>query len=362
MSNLAIERDPKSWSDFYYHERQVAAMQRWLKTNNLPFSVFISGSSGTGKTTAVRLFLRALHCQGRAAGEYELCGRCPVCQADPRTTGAVNNVFWLQRGKDESLSSQFNRALEEAFQPPNGFDDEHRFYKAVVIDEVQSIPRDRLQDLLFYPELPDVVRRNRVIFIFITMDEARIDASLCQALKDRSYCLYFRPFTSAQVTDYLMNLVPGLPKESAEMIALDSSGSLRGALSRLQNCVDSGDLSPTVVASTLMFASAPVRKVLWQLLEACASRRRNAYTELWEFWQQLETAVNPQKLIAQLDRDIDKSMLINPRSGQLAARMFLYSNLTSRAPLRAWDTIKMLQGLEIIDPEIFDDEEPPQKN
>ncbi len=353
---LTLEKDPKDWQDFFFHEQQIAAMQGWLVRNKIPQSIFVSGSSGTGKTSAVRLFLRSLHCQNRQSGTFELCGECSVCRSDPRTTGSVNNVLWLQRGKDESISTQFNRALEEAFQPPNGFDDEHRYYKAIVIDEVQNIPRDRLQDLLFYPELPDLIERNRVIFIFITMDETRIDPSVRMALKDRSYCLYFRPLTMEQMTQYISTVVPGIPAESAEMIASDSAGSLRGALSRLQNCIEAdSSLVPEGVARTLFFADGSTRKQLWHLLEACSSRRKQAYQELWDYWKTIESFVVAEKLIAQMDEDIDKSMLLTPRDGQLQARMLLYSHQTSRAPLRPWDVIKTLQGLQVVDYQIFPD-------
>lgn len=355
MPNLAITRNPSNWEEYMYHDIQVKLIQGWIKSNNLPNAIYVSGPTGVGKTSAVSLLIKSILCQNRKAGEYEPCGVCNSCKLDPRTAGAANNVVWIQTGNAEAtINAQVNYALEEALQPPNGFAEEHRYWKFIVVDELQSVPRNTLQNLLFYPELNDVVSRNRVVFIFITMEESRLDPVVRSALASRCERLYFKALTKQQIKDFVKYLNPDIPEDSLEMISLAANGSMRDALNRFDTCTQIDPLlNPTVVADVLFFADAETRQTLWELLEACESRTKQAYNQLWEFWKALSERVDAEFLLMQMDNDIDKSLLINPNEEQLIARHIIYTHHISRAKCNVWDVIKQLAGRSIISYEIF---------
>ena len=347
-----MQLDPKNWGELLFHSREIKHLQRFIAEDNHPPAVTVSGNTGSGKTAAVKLYVKSTLCLNRKHGEYEPCGKCAVCQSDPRTSGAINNIIWVQRGQDEKLSAQFNKALEEASTPPYGMDEKHRHYKFIVFDELQSVPRDRLQDLLYYPELEELISRNNVIFIFLTMDESKIDSAIFQPLMHRTFYLSFKKLTEEQIEKYLSqrldvirkeNKLNPIPVESKKIIAHYADGSIRGALTAYEKCaLDDDTLSPLSVSETLYYASNEVRKELWLFLQ------NSSWKELTDWWKRNSESINADILINQMLRDIDNTMInIGGKPEHLKAKDLLYSYITSRARVRAFDVIKMLVGLKV---------------
>jgi DNA polymerase III gamma/tau subunit len=343
MTNLAVKLDPKTWDDYYFHGKQINHLRKFIKENNHPFAITVSGHTGSGKTTAVKLYIKSLLCLNRNHGDDVPCGECANCLADPRTGETLNNVIWVQQGQDEKISAQINKALEEASSPPYGLEEEHRHYKVIVFDELQSIPRNWLQALLFYPEIPQLMRRNRVIFVFITMDESKIDPSIFKPLAARTFYLRFRGLTEDEITEYLSAKFNNFPQESKEIISHYADGSIRFALSAYEKCVaDDPNLSPISVAETLYYASKETRKNLWSLLQS-----RN-WKELNQFWKDNSPFIDPEKLIGQLLRDLDNTLINGGgNDAHLKAKHILYSYLVSNAKVNAFDAIKMLAGFQL---------------
>jgi DNA polymerase III gamma/tau subunit len=344
LRNLAVERDPSNWDEFRFHEKEVQRLRSYLERDEHPFAMILSGWTGSGKTTAARLYIKSLFCLNRQPGESQPCGHCASCKLDPRTAGVTNNILWVQKGQEESLTRQINTAIQEAYQPPNGMDEDHRNYKVIVFDETQSIPKDRLQDLLYYPEVPSIVLRNRVILIFITMNEGGIHPSVSKALIDRCAYHRFRKLSDKEVKNYLLTEFPGIPEESAEIIAHHAEGSLRGALNALETCASIDEyLLPHNVADGLYYVTKNARKRIWSML------RSFDYRALHQFWEENEHKFDETNLIKQMIGDLDKAMQQRITRDQLRAQSILYFHLTTNTRVRAIEAIKQLMGLDLID-------------
>ncbi len=360
--NLPAQVEPKEWSEYFYQRQQIKDLTDAIQFDRMPPAFFISGPSGTGKTTAIKLLIKSTHCQNRQRGEFQPCNNCATCRLDPRTAGPTSNVLWIQSGKDDSLTTQFNKALEEAYLPPYGYDEPHRFYKFIVFEELQSIPLDKLQSLLFYPELNQLIAQNRVVFIFNTMNESRIEDNALQALQDRGTYLRFKPLSEQQVWEYLIAKFPELPLEGAKLISMTSKGSFRRAIQAYKRCVSADNtLTTASIAERLNFAIPQVRHAFYNLLKACTPSNRSKFFELDKFWKQLEQMVEVDEFIEQMDRDLDLSIIAASTTtdalAQFQAREILYSYRISKAKVRAFDAVKLLAGKSIFDPAIFQDQE-----
>lgn len=355
---LPIKLDPKNWDDFVSHKRNKTFMRKWIETNNLPLCIYCSGASGVGKTSLVRLFIKSLLCHNRKPGTSDICGHCPVCTGEPRILGPLHNVIWVQKGKEETVSSQVNAAINEAFQPPNGFLPEHRSHKIIVFDELQSIEKNKLQELLFFPELKALKERNKTIFIFITMNEAAIDPILNQALKGRSKYLEFFPLPDSELRHAIKSTGFEFSPEELDLIVLEANGSLRNAYSLIDNITESKDyISDISIYDILGYASDKERQKLWSLISKAKPTNKSSFKECQNYYKKLEMSVNEKKLIKQLDNDLDFALICNPTEHILHARKIFYNFLNSSAPIKGWDCIKMLQGLDLVNPNMFDSPE-----
>lgn len=355
---LPIKLDPKNWDDFKFHNRNKMFFQKWIETNNLPLCIYCSGASGVGKTSLVRLFIKSLFCHARKAGESTICGKCPVCVGEPRILGPLHNIIWVQKGKEDTVNSQVNAAIEEAFQPPNGFQPEHRNHKVIVFDELQSIPKDKLQELLFFPELKELKERNKTIFIFITMNESSIDPIINKALKGRSKYIDFFPLPDKEIEDAILSKGFEFKPDELKLITLEAQGSLRNAYSIVENIYESKEnISTLSIYDILGYASDKQRQRLWELIQKSIPTNPQSFRICKEFYTQLETTVSVDKLIRQLDNDLDFALMYKPTGDLLHARNIFYSYLNSSAPIRGWDCIKMLNGYNLVDPNMFDSKE-----
>lgn len=344
-TQYAVALDPPNWDEFRYHERQVNRLRRFLAENNHPYAMVFSGYTGTGKTTAARLFIKALFCENRQPGESNACGQCRSCKQDPRVTDISQNVLWIQKGQnEETIGAQFKRAFEEITRPPYGMDEEHRHYKVIVFDELQTISKDKLQELLFYPEVPALAERNKVILIFITMNEDGIRDEVLKPLRDRSRYFKFSKLTDDQVKEFLAEKFRGAPEESLEIISHWADGSIRSALTAMQDCLEEDpSLNPITTAEVLYYVSQKTRLRIWHML------RTYSYKALSEFWKANSHKFDENKLVHQMMRDLDEAMVIRPTTDQLQAHRALYHWLSNPAKIRALDALKLLIGLDLVD-------------
>jgi DNA polymerase III gamma/tau subunit len=345
FSQYAVDLDPINWDDLKFHSKQVNRLRKFLEDDRLPYAMVMSGHTGTGKTTAARLFIKALFCQNRKPGESQPCGECASCKRDPRVSDISNNVMWIQKGQnEETINAQFKRAFEEITKPPYGYDEDHRYYKVLVFDELQNVPKDKLQELLFYPEVPALAERNRVIMIFITMAEQDIKDSVIKPLRDRSRYLRFRKLSEKEIYSYLEEKFKGAPKESLEIIAHYADGSIRSALTAIQDCLeDDKHLNPVSTAETLYYVCKKTRWQIWKMLH------RYDYKGLSTFWEENASSFDENKLIQQMLNDIDRAMVTKPTADQLHVVALLYHYLCHPAKIRALDCLKLLIGRDLVD-------------
>jgi DNA polymerase-3 subunit gamma/tau len=350
MSN-ALDFVPKTWDQYWGNDEARVILQRAIANNNHPPAITLSGSSGTGKTTLATLYIKSTLCKNRKDGDFNPCGYCSSCKNDPRTVGQSGGVTWVQQGQNETINSRINSAIDDAHQPPMGLSEEHTHYKFVVIDELQSVPKNQIHRLLFFPELSDIQKKNKVIFIFITMDEDAIDPGVMKPLADRSTYLPFPSPTNTEVFEFLKSVRPDISLESLAIFAATAKGSYRSALSHIDTAERyDPSLDSEVVARLMRYADAKSRTILWKAI------RRGNFKELYSYWNILIKRVDPIDLIGLLSLDIEHAMLAEQNEAQIVANELIYSFLVSKAKARPFDLLKVLIKKPILDPDkVYDD-------
>jgi hypothetical protein len=314
MTNLAIDLLPKSLDDIYGHEGIITIIKNWIAKDTLPYLIFISGKSGTGKGSIVHNIVKTTLCLNRKDGDSHNCGRCAICKIDPRTTNKSNNVMWVQPGNNNgTIDSQVTAAITYATEPPIGNPtDGSRHHKFIVFDEIQSIKTPLLEQLAFSTELPAVVRRNKVTFILITMDEAKLQQkqpSLVDALKSRAGKGYIRLTnpSKARLHQYALDKL-GLEDNDIRSILVDYANcSYRQLIAGYEKLTDLPELNINLVQASLNLASTLTRLKLWTLFNNATDYK--SLNELKDYWSYLLDKFPEESIVKQLLDDIDLFIL-----------------------------------------------------
>ena len=353
---LAQKLNPKLWSEYHGSENYVKILHKSILTNNIPGALFVSGASGTGKSSMIILYIKSLLCLNRKDDEIEPCNNCTNCNLDPRTSSVENNVLWVQTGGSggDTIVTQMNEAIQEAYIPAQRFSLNKPPRKIICFDEIQSIPKDRLSQLLFLSEVSKISEENNVTFIFCTMEESGINENILLALKSRCGAFYFRFKTPTlkDIKEFIQSKFI-LDEDVINMIALSSNYSYRATLQTIEYCME---CCPTInnksVSSLLGFIDNDIRERLWRLLESCNRQGLQNYRTFKIFWDTLEQTVNKDILFTQLEQDIELSLLSKPNESQLIALDALYISKVNK-DISLTQSIRSLMGLKIIDFDIF---------
>jgi len=152
------------------HVRQT--LVNTLFRRHVGHGYIFSGPRGVGKTTAARLFAKALNC-AEGPGP-KICNRCPACVE----ISGGNSLDVIEMDGASNRKIEDVRALREnvRFAPTSGR------YKIYIIDEVHMLTQEAFNALLKTLEEPP----EHVVFILATTDPQKIPETIhsrCQELE-----------------------------------------------------------------------------------------------------------------------------------------------------------------------------------
>ena len=224
MSYLALYRKfrPQKWADVKGQDHITKTLKNQLKTGRIGHAYLFCGTRGTGKTTAAKIFARAVNCQNPVDGEP--CCECAGCQSALK--GGNINIVEIDAASNNSVDNA--RALiEEVEYPPIGA--EHKVY---IIDEVHMLSSAAFNALLKTIEEPP----SYVIFILATTEYNKIPKTILS----RCQRYDFHRIPPSVISDRLREVADSekidVDKKALDYIALQADGALRDALSLLDQC------------------------------------------------------------------------------------------------------------------------------
>jgi DNA polymerase-3 subunit gamma/tau len=187
-----------------------------LQSKKIPHALLFSGPKGTGKTSAARIFAKAINClKPKKSGEP--CNQCLNCTEI--TNGTALDLIEIDAASNRGIDDI--RDLREKIKlSPSRFT-----YKVYIIDEVHMLTNEAFNALLKTLEEPP----SHAIFILCTTDPQKLPATII------SRCLKFnfRKARPAEVESCLKRAVAGeklkLEKGVLEAIGKSVDGSFRDA-------------------------------------------------------------------------------------------------------------------------------------
>lgn len=262
MAYVALYRRwrPQDFDTLVGQQAVKTALSNALASGRIAHAYLFAGPRGTGKTSTARILAKALNCeQGPTAHP---CGVCANCERI--TAGASMDVFEIDAASNRGIEEIKTLREQLAFAPVNGR------YKVYIIDEVHMLTTEAFNALLKTLEEPPA----HVIFILATTDPHKIPATI----HSRCQRFDFRRVTVEEITEHLAMVAQGsditADEEALRLIAIQSEGGMRDALSLLDQC---GVMTQHVTTATVREVLGIVgRETLRELVAAIGKQDLSA--------------------------------------------------------------------------------------
>lgn len=166
MSYQALYRvwRPQRFDDVVGQQVITQTLKNAIITNQISHAYLFAGPRGTGKTSAAKIFAKAVNCHHQKDGEP--CNQCEICQAI--TDGTLNDVIEIDAASNNGVE-EIRDIRDKAKYAPTQAD-----YKVYIIDEVHMLSTGAFNALLKTLEEPPA----NVIFILATTEPHKIPLTI----------------------------------------------------------------------------------------------------------------------------------------------------------------------------------------
>ncbi len=236
---LARKWRPRNFAEIVGQEHVLRALINALDNNRLHHAFLFTGTRGVGKTTIARILAKSLNCEQGVSSRP--CGECSACmEIDAGRFVDLIEVDAASRTKVDDTRDLLDNVQ---YAPTRGR------YKIYLIDEVHMLSTHSFNALLKTLEEPPP----HVKFLLATTDPQKLPVTVL------SRCLQFnlKRLSVSLIQEHLEHILEAekIPQEPAavKLIALSADGSLRDALSVLDQAIayGGGSLRQTDVRSML---------------------------------------------------------------------------------------------------------------
>ena len=229
LSHQAIYRKfrPKIFDDVLGQEHVTRTLKNQILTGNIAHAYLFSGIRGTGKTSTAKIFSRAVNCLDNHDGNP--CNECEICKSILDET----NMDVIEMDAASNNGVEDIRELRDKVQ----FLPVKSKYKVYIIDEVHMLSKGAFNALLKTLEEPP----DHLLFILATTEPQKIPATIL------SRCQRFdlKRIKSSVIVENMEKICHEIGIEYEEkalkLIAANSEGAMRDALSILDRCVSFND-------------------------------------------------------------------------------------------------------------------------
>ena len=223
---------PEVFEEVIGQKHIVRILQNQIRTGTVSQAYLFAGTHGTGKTSTARILAKAVNCMEGEPGDPGLnlpCGKCENCEAIRE--GRFVDVIELDAASNNGVDDL--RAIIEMVKYPPAVGR----YKVYIIDEVHMLSTAAENAFLKTLEEPP----EHAIFILATTDPQKVRSTI----RSRCMQLNFRRVTEEELIEGMKRICAkrGIraTDDALSTIASRADGSVRDALSILEQCTAAGD-------------------------------------------------------------------------------------------------------------------------
>ena len=284
MAYVALYRQwrPQNFETLVGQQPVKQALTNALTSGRIAHAYLFAGPRGTGKTSTARILAKALNCEYGPTPNP--CGVCDNCRRIAE--GSSMDVFEIDAASNRGIDEIKTLRDQLVFTPVDCR------YKVYIIDEVHMLTTEAFNALLKTLEEPP----SHVIFILATTDPHKIPATI----HSRCQRFDFRRVTVDEIVEHLAMVAKGsgleVEQEALRLIAIQSEGGMRDALSLLDQC---GVMAKQITAATVREVLGIVgREALRELVGAIG--KQDVAGALAQLSTLLEQGKDVRQIIAEL--------------------------------------------------------------
>ena len=202
-------------------------LRQAVESGKISHAYLFSGPRGTGKTSAAKIFAKAMNCPNQVDGEP--CNHCDICR--DITNGSLEDVIEIDAASNNGVDEIREIRDKSTYAPSRAT------YKVYIIDEVHMLSTGAFNALLKTLEEPT----ENVVFILATTELHKIPATILSRVQR----FEFKSIKQGAIKEHLASILEkeGLTfdDEALTIIARRAEGGMRDALSILDQALS---LSP----------------------------------------------------------------------------------------------------------------------
>ena len=220
---LARKYRPKKFSEIIGQNEVCSVIEGAIKLKRVAHAFLFSGTRGVGKTTIARILAKTLNCESLDSNTLNPCEKCSNCISIQKESNI--DVIEIDAASRTGVADVREIIENINYKPVSAKK------KVFIIDEVHMLSKAAFNALLKTLEEPPL----DVVFIFATTETEKVPITILS----RCQKFVLRRVDFNQISEHLVNISEKegftLDLESANLISVCSEGSLRDALSILEN-------------------------------------------------------------------------------------------------------------------------------
>ena len=214
---------PQSFSEVYGQPMITAALKNELKTGRIAHAYLFTGSRGTGKTTCAKILSKAVNCLNPQDGDP--CNQCDICRGID--DGMILDVVDIDAASNNGVDNIRDLREEVNITPAVAR------YRVYIIDEVHMLSLPAFNALLKTLEEPPA----HVIFVLATTEVHKLPATILSRCQRFDFGRIPPEDISERIKYIAQQEQFTITDEAALFVARISDGSMRDALSLIDQCV-----------------------------------------------------------------------------------------------------------------------------
>ncbi|MET3643490.1 DNA polymerase III subunit gamma/tau [Streptococcus gallinaceus] len=213
----------QTFEEMVGQEVVATTLRQAIEQEKISHAYLFSGPRGTGKTSAAKIFAKAMNCPNQVNGEP--CNDCYICKAI--TEGSLEDVIEIDAASNNGVDEIREIRDKSTYAPSLAK------YKVYIIDEVHMLSTGAFNALLKTLEEPT----ENVVFILATTELHKIPATILSRVQRFEFKAIQTSAIRAHLAWILEKEGISYEEQALAMIARRAEGGMRDALSILDQAL-----------------------------------------------------------------------------------------------------------------------------